>query len=53
MSSIRFGRLPGTRWFGDRSVRTKVLTSTAAAAVVAGTVGVIGLTALSDCEATS
>ena len=40
--------VPGARWFGDRSVRSKVLSAVGVAGAVATAVGVLGLVALGD-----
>ena len=49
------GTTPGravslTSWWGDRRIRTKVLAPVAVAAVVAGTIGVLGLSAMADTQ---
>ena len=39
-----------TGWWGDRRMRTKVVTPVAVAAVVAGSIGFLGLSAMSDTQ---
>ncbi|SCX44265.1 methyl-accepting chemotaxis protein [Klenkia marina] len=42
-----------TRFWGDRSVKTKVLAAVATASAVAGAIGVVGIVALNDSSATT
>src|SRR3954452_12639827 len=44
---------PARALWGDRSLETKVLSTVAVSAAVAGTIGVLGLTALSDSAASA
>src|SRR4051794_26890521 len=44
---------PGRAWWGDRSVRTKVLSTVTVSAAVAGAIGFMGLTALGDSAASA
>src|SRR4051812_2606859 len=44
---------PSRALWGDRSLKTKVLSTVAVSAAVAGTIGVLGLTALGDSAASA